>query len=107
MHRLFVALRPPPAIRAVLLGMAGGVEGARWQEDEQLHLTLRFIGEVPRAQAEDVAAALGTVSAPDVAATLDGVGRFDRRGRIDTLWARVAPAPALSDLAQKVNRALV
>ncbi|MBS0283127.1 MAG: RNA 2',3'-cyclic phosphodiesterase, partial [Proteobacteria bacterium] len=31
MHRLFVALRPPPAIRAALLQVMGGVPGARWQ----------------------------------------------------------------------------
>ena len=64
MHRLFVALRPPPAIRARLLAAMGGVPGARWQDDDQLHLTLRFIGEVDRPVAEDIAAALGTIHAP-------------------------------------------
>jgi hypothetical protein len=33
-----------------------GVPQARWQDDEQLHLTLRFIGEVDRPVAEDIAA---------------------------------------------------
>src|SRR3546814_5436540 len=41
MHRLFVAIRPPSAIRKALLSIMGGVEGARWQSDDQLHLTLR------------------------------------------------------------------
>ena len=45
MHRLFVALRPPRATREQLLDAMGGVPGARWQSDDQLHLTLRFIGE--------------------------------------------------------------
>src|SRR5687768_8380838 len=61
MHRLFVGLRPPPAIRARLLALMGGVTGARWQDDSQLHLTLRFIGEVERPRAEDIATALSNV----------------------------------------------
>src|SRR3546814_1235738 len=55
MHRLFVAIRPPSAIRKALLSIMGGVEGARWQSDDQLHLTLRFIGEVDRHRADDIA----------------------------------------------------
>ena len=52
MHRLFVAIRPPRADPRALLGLMGGVRGARWQSEDQLHLTLRFIGEVDRHLAE-------------------------------------------------------
>ena len=61
MHRLFVALEPPAAIRHQLLDLMGGIANARWQTEAQLHLTLRFIGEVDRHRAEDVAAALGRI----------------------------------------------
>jgi RNA 2',3'-cyclic 3'-phosphodiesterase len=108
MHRLFVALRPPPAIRAALLAATGdGAAGVRWQDDEQLHLTLRFIGEVERTQAEDVAAALAGVMAPVPTVRVEGVGAFDQRGRVDTLWARVVPAEPLAALHRKVDQALV
>ncbi|HVI99526.1 MAG TPA: RNA 2',3'-cyclic phosphodiesterase [Sphingomonas sp.] len=107
MHRLFVALRPPRDIRALLIAAMGGVRAARWQDDEQLHLTLRFIGEVDRPVAEDVAAALGSVHAPPITAAIAGVGRFDRRGRTDAIWAGVAPGDALAALHAKVDRALV
>ena len=56
MIRLFVAIRPPEPVIDQLLDLAGGVDGARWQDEEQLHLTLRFIGEVERPVAEDVLA---------------------------------------------------
>ncbi|MFZ4110759.1 MAG: 2'-5' RNA ligase family protein, partial [Polymorphobacter sp.] len=66
MLRLFVALELPVAVRDALLAsmgaLGGSVVGARWQSDEQLHLTLRFIGEVDRHQAADIDAALGTVN---------------------------------------------
>lgn len=105
MHRLFVALRPPLAVRQRLASVMHGVEGARWQDDDQLHITLRFIGEVDRHQAQDVAAILSHVHAPPVELRLEGVGTFERRGRIDTLWAGVTPAQALHPLHKKIDRA--
>ena len=58
MLRLFVALDLTEDVRQRLAGLAGGVPGARWTEPENLHLTLRFIGEVPEDQAMDIDAAL-------------------------------------------------
>ncbi len=106
MHRLFVALRPPPPVRATLSGAMAGVPGARWQDDEQLHLTIRFVGAVEGAQAEDVAAALAGVAAPAPLVRVAGVGRFERKGRTDALWAAVRPHDALAALHAKVDRAL-
>lgn len=107
MHRLFVALRPPPPVRTLLMAAGGhGIPDARWQDDEQLHITLRFIGAVDSRQADDVAAALSTVSAPVPEVRVDGVGTFERRGRVDTLWARVTPAEPLAALHRKVTQAL-
>ncbi|MCH4554222.1 2'-5' RNA ligase family protein, partial [Aestuariibaculum lutulentum] len=80
MPRLFVALRPPPPVRQRLRALGTGIPGARWQDDEQLHLTLRFIGDIDRPLAEDVAAALGGVHAPVPAVSITGVGRFEHRG---------------------------
>lgn len=107
MHRLFVALRPPPAIRAQLRAVMGGVPGARWQDDEQLHLTLRFIGEVDGRVAEDIVLALGHVHAPPIEIALAGVGAFDKNGRVDALWAGVTPLDALAALHRKVDHAMV
>ena len=106
MHRLFVALRPPPAIRTLLIATMGGVPHARWQDDEQLHLTLRFIGEVDRPQAEDIAAALGQVRADAPTIVISGVGRFEKGGRTDAIWAGIAPRQPLAELHARVDRAL-
>jgi len=103
--RLFVALRPPPAIREQLAAVMGGVPAARWQDDEQLHCTLRFIGDVDRPQAEDIAAALAGIHAQAPVVRLAGVGRFEHKGRTDTLWAAMAPADGLRQLARKVDQA--
>ena len=107
MHRLFVALRPPSEMRAQLLSLMGGVPGARWQSDDQLHLTLRFIGEVDAPQADDIAAALGTVDRPRPTMALKGAGSFDHKGHLHSLWAGIAPDDALRQLHERVDRALV
>jgi 2'-5' RNA ligase len=108
MHRLFVALRPPRAIREHLLGLMGGVQGARWQDDDQLHLTLRFIGEVETHQAEDIAAALGSVRHAPFDLRLDGCGVFDdRRGKTNAIWAGVSPRELLAALHRKLDQTIV
>lgn len=106
MHRLFVATRPPRPIRERLLGLTTGVRGARWQDDEQLHLSLRFIGEVDRHVAEDVAAALGGVAHPGFVIALSGVGAFAKGSRPAALWAGVTPHDALKSLHNKIDAAL-
>ena len=106
MHRLFVAIRPPRALRETLLAAMGGISRARWQTDEQLHLTLRFIGEVDRRRAEDIAAALGAVRQAPFDIALSGVGQFERKGCIEALWAGVAPHAPLKALHKKIDRSL-
>ena len=107
MQRLFVAIRPPAPVRSALLSLAGGVEGARWQDDEQLHLTLRFIGDVDRHRANDIADLLGGIRFTPFDVRIEGVGSFDRKGVVDTLWAGVQPREALAQLHRKVDRACV
>ena len=104
MHRLFVAVRPPEPIRDLLIDAMDDSPDFRWQDDEQLHLTLRFIGEVDRPVAEDVAAALGRIRAARFEVRLSGVGRFEQRGS-GALWAGVEPKAPLAALAAKVERA--
>jgi 2'-5' RNA ligase len=107
-HRLFVALRPPPDVRAALLAVMAGVEGARWQTDNQLHLTLAFLGETDRHGLEAATDALATVVAPPLGLALAQFGTFDtsRPGRIGTLWIGVDPPDRVSALARSVRTAL-
>ena len=106
MYRLFVALRLPPAIRSLLLAAVGGISGARWQTEEQLHLTLRFIGEVDRHQANDIHAALGGIHHPALEVAINGVGLFERRGIAAAVWAGVIPQAPVQSLHNKVDQAL-
>ncbi len=105
-HRLFVGLRPPRDIRADLMAIMGGIAGARWQRDDQLHLTIRYIGEVDRRTADDVALALSRLQMEAIDVALSGVGRFAKQGRTDTIWAGVTPGDTLARLHRKVDHAI-
>jgi 2'-5' RNA ligase len=103
MHRLFVAIRPPAEIRDVLIDAMDDSPDFRWQDEEQLHLTLRFIGEVDRPVANDLADALGRIRARPFDARISGVGRFQQRSS-GALWAGVEPKPPLAALGAKIER---
>jgi 2'-5' RNA ligase len=103
MYRLFVAIRPPETIRDLVIDEMDESADFRWQDDGQLHLTLRFIGEVERPVADDLAAALGRIAAPKLDLRISGTGRFEQRNS-GALWAGVEPKPPLAALAAKVER---
>ena len=92
--RLFVGIALPAQAREALARLAGGIRGARWVASENLHLTLRFIGDVDADMAEDLDAALGVVRVPPFSLALSGVGVFERRGRVHAAWAGTAPQAA-------------
>lgn len=106
MHRLFVAIRPPQPIRDLLIDAMDDSPALRWVGDDNLHLTLRFIGEVERPLADDVAAALGQIRFPGFALRISGVGRFEQRSG-GALWAGIDPRKPVAELAGKVDRACV
>lgn len=86
----------------------GGVPDARWQSDAQLHLTLAFLGEADRHQAQEIALALSHLDEPAFTAALGSFGSFETaRGRVHSLWIGVGPAAPLAGLASTVSRALL
>ena len=105
MHRLFVAIRPPEQVRDLLIDAMDDSPALRWVGDEQLHLTLRFIGEVERPLANDIAAALQDMGSRAFVLRLSGVGKFERRNG-GAIWAGVDPKEPVAALAAKVERAL-
>jgi 2'-5' RNA ligase len=106
MHRLFVAIRPPEPIRDLLIDAMDDSPELGWVSDDNLHLTLRFIGEVERPLANDVADSLGRIAFPGFELKISGIGRFDRRNG-GTLWAGVEPRRPVAELAAKIDRACV
>ncbi len=107
MYRLFVAIELPEWVKAELSGLSFGLPGANWVPDDQLHLTLRFIGEVDRVQFEEIGQALTEVQLDPFDLVLEGVGTFPPRGTPNVLWVGVEKNEPLLQLRRRVESALV
>jgi RNA 2',3'-cyclic 3'-phosphodiesterase len=105
MIRLFVALALPDVVAEGLALIQSGVPGARWQTRDQLHLTLRFIGDVDGRDASAVDDALSLIEAPGFALQLAGVGEFGGRAP-HALWAGVRDKEPVAFLQRKIETAL-
>jgi 2'-5' RNA ligase len=103
--RLFVALALPDAVAQSIMLIQGGVPGAHWQQREQLHMTLRFIGEVDGRDARALDDALTGIAAPAFELQLHGVGQFGNK-QPHALWAGARRNGALLHLQKKVDTAI-
>lgn len=105
--RLFVAIDFPPEVKAQIETVCGGLRDVRWVERDQMHLTLRFIGEVDLTRFKQVKDALQAVRFEPFTVTLKGVGHFPQQGLPRVLWVGVEASGALKRLARDVERAIV
>ncbi|MBX7078954.1 MAG: RNA 2',3'-cyclic phosphodiesterase [Nannocystaceae bacterium] len=106
MARLFLGLDLPDVVDEHLSLLCGGVPGARWEPRENLHLTLRFLGELEGETQRRAIEALETVHAEPFVLELAGVGVFPPRGEPRVLWAGVADAGPVTELVRRIERAL-
>src|SRR6186713_2403516 len=87
-ERLFISLALPPAVRTVLATLTQPQSGITWTQPEQLHVTLRFLGDVPVETIEPIITRLGDVQVAPFILPLEGAGSghprlFQLRQRID------------------------
>lgn len=103
-QRLFAAIGLPDSVCEPLLALQAGLPGANWRPRENLHLTLRFFGDIDERKAEDLEFELAKITAPPFNLTLKGAGWF---GRLEphALWIGAEPDPALLSLQAKCERA--
>lgn len=107
MLRLFVAIPLPDPLRRALAALGGGIPGASWVAEENLHLTLRFLGEIDEGTAADIDEALAGLQAPAVEVQVAGMGQFGEGDRARLLFAGVARTPELVHLQERVEAAVV
>ncbi|MDD2705682.1 MAG: RNA 2',3'-cyclic phosphodiesterase [Acidocella sp.] len=104
--RLFVALDLPWEVKEDLSELSCNIPGARWVPTDNFHLTLRFIGEANRLQAEEIDLALASLRGRSFSFSLSGLGWFEKNGRVNTLYAGVERNQDLARLQAKVETAL-
>ncbi len=105
MPRLFTGIEIPADLGERLSFLRGGLPGARWIDRENYHLTLRFVGDIDRVVANEIAHALDRVQRSGFQLRLEGLGSFGTR-KPHAIIARVAPTPALTELQAEHERIL-
>jgi 2'-5' RNA ligase len=106
MPRLFVAIDLPDDIKDRLAELCKGISGAKWVTHDQMHLTLRFIGEMDEKRFQAIRALMGDIRGEPFDVALKGVGQFPPRGAARVLWVGLEPPPALNTLQHKIEIAL-
>jgi 2'-5' RNA ligase len=108
-ERLFIALAIPPPVRDALAALAQPLPGVSWTRPEKLHVTLRFLGDVPAEKIDPMIARLAAVQVAPFILPLENTGSFPPPGRPPhVLWIGVgAGHPRLFQLRQRVDDALL
>ena len=95
MPRLFTAIEIPEAIRLRLSLLRAPLSGAKWIEAENMHITLRFAGDIDGRTADEFVDFLADVRARPFTVTIRDVGAFGGRDP-RVLWAGVHGITSLS-----------
>ncbi len=114
--RLFVALEIPAAVRDNLAALIAELrelsakvadKRPRWVRRENLHVTLKFIGEVSPAKLEGIRGALSAIrSDAPVEIRIRGLGFFPNEQHPRVLWAGLDASANLPALAEDIGSAL-
>jgi RNA 2',3'-cyclic 3'-phosphodiesterase len=109
--RLFVALAIPASVReglaALITEMRSVAPKAKWIRPENLHVTLKFMGEAPPEKLDAIGDALASVrSAAPVEVQFRSLGFFPNQKRARVLWAGVEASANLTPLAAAIDAAV-
>ena len=103
MIRLFVALLLPDDILEAIFGIHQDIPGIRWTSMENLHLTLRFIGEVPPSALEELTETLSEIQTRSFRLSLRGIQPMPEIKPPRMLWLRVVAEKPLMELKSRVD----
>ena len=107
MYRLFIAIDLPEQVKEAVAAIAGDLPGARRVPREQIHLTLRFIGEVDEGMFLAIKGVLSAVRSAPFSLTLKGVGHFPPGRHPRVLWVGMEESEPLRELQKMVELALI
>ena len=108
MYRLFVAIDLPEQVKDAVAGIAGReLVGARRVPREQVHLTLRFIGDADETMFQAIKTALSGVKGRAFFLTLKEVCHFPSGRHSRVLWVGMEESAPLRELQNEVELALI
>lgn len=108
MPRLFIAISLPDARKAELVSLSRPLRSFGWTPSDRLHLTLRFLGEVPESETARLERELEGVRVLSFLLHTEGLGVFPAHPPFQVLWAGLGRAhPRLFQLRQQIDDRLL
>jgi RNA 2',3'-cyclic 3'-phosphodiesterase len=108
--RLFVALDIDSDIRERIARFMEGVRGfapdARWVSPESLHITLKFIGEMPESSLSQIKELMQTIHPGEIQIRFRGFGFFPSSKSPRVFWIGIEAGPQLAALATQIDTAM-
>jgi 2'-5' RNA ligase len=108
--RLFVAVEIPGEIRKKLASaqkrIGDGSAGIKWVEEHNLHVTMKFLGEVDEGKAGEIKEALDSVKQEPFTCDVNSIGTFPNEDYIKVIWAGIEPEQIFRNLHEKIEKAL-
>ena len=95
MPRLFIAIDTPPPVLTPMIAARNELRtvhaDVRWEPDDKLHCTLKFLGDTPSEKVAPITAALHTLihATRPVTVSYGGIGVFPERGEPRIIWAGI------------------
>lgn len=109
MPRLFIAIDFPESVKQAAKTLKTDISGASWVNTGNIHLTLRFLGDMADEQVEPIKTALGEIKASPFEVKISGVGKFPQNEKKAprVLWMGIVPKPELNHLQEQVESAML
>jgi 2'-5' RNA ligase len=110
--RIFIGITLSDEVREKILEELGSFKkigtSIRWTEAKNIHLTLKFIGEVDEGRAARIAAALAALKVPVAPFQLRirGFGKFPAGDDLHIFWAGIEDSPQLLSLFNAIESGL-
>ncbi|MBI39388.1 MAG: RNA 2',3'-cyclic phosphodiesterase [Leptospiraceae bacterium] len=102
-QRIFIALTLPDNIIQELAGLQSGLPDIRWNPPEQMHITLKFLGNVNEEMVESLSSEIQSMEFKPASVRISGVGQFAQRKAPPVLWAGLDPEDRLQEIFRSIE----
>ncbi len=105
--RLFIAFEIPEQVKDYVIGVEEKLKNRQdnitWVKKENMHLTLKFLGEVADSKVEAIKEALGSMKFEPFEASLSDIGAFPDFSYMRVLWIGLEPHDKINAVQQQVE----
>ncbi len=104
--RLFVSIDFPEDVREELRSWIPELKGWKKVSQDQIHMTLVFLGECSNDQKKEIHSKLSDIQFPDFSLSISGMGAFPNEKRPRIIWAGTSKNEELMNLQEAVSEKL-